>query len=241
MKKVEKFVFFFLVLFLPTQLGKHFWPEFSYVFGRRIDYLSPTIYLTDILIGILFLLNLKKNYEFLKRNKLFACLIVLLSFFWVYFQGQQPGLLLYKWLKLFEFLFLIYWIRNKVDLKTVILPLNLSVLWTSLLAWAQFFKQRSLGFWLLGERSFHMATPGIALGNWQGRLFLRPYAVFPHPNVLAGYFLVVFILNLFLYCQLKKLRWLVLFISTATIIICFSRTVWIAWLLIMVLWLIKRK
>ena len=47
--------FYLLILFLPTQLGKHFWPNFSYVYGVRIDYLSPTLYFTDILIIGLFL------------------------------------------------------------------------------------------------------------------------------------------------------------------------------------------
>src|ERR1035437_10261792 len=42
--------FYLLVLFLPTQLGKHFWPNFSYVYGIRIDYLSPTLYFTDLLV-----------------------------------------------------------------------------------------------------------------------------------------------------------------------------------------------
>src|ERR1035437_9579523 len=42
--------FYLLLLFLPTQFGKHFWPNFSYVYGIRIDYLSPTLYFTDVLI-----------------------------------------------------------------------------------------------------------------------------------------------------------------------------------------------
>ena len=54
MKKIHRILFFLLLLLLPVQLGRHFWPEFALVFGIRIDYLSPTIYLTDLLvIGIL--------------------------------------------------------------------------------------------------------------------------------------------------------------------------------------------
>lgn len=45
---------YYLILFLlPTQFGKHFWPDFSFIQGLRIDYLSPTLYIIDILILIL--------------------------------------------------------------------------------------------------------------------------------------------------------------------------------------------
>ena len=52
--RISNFFFYFLILFLPTQLGRHFWPDFSLVSGIRVDYLAPTIYLTDVLILILF-------------------------------------------------------------------------------------------------------------------------------------------------------------------------------------------
>ena len=54
--KIESVLLALLILFLPTQLGKHFWPDFSVITGIRVDYLSPTLYTTDILIGILFLI-----------------------------------------------------------------------------------------------------------------------------------------------------------------------------------------
>lgn len=50
---IERFLFALFLLFLPTQLGKHFWPDFSYVSGIRSDYLSPTLYFTDILVIVL--------------------------------------------------------------------------------------------------------------------------------------------------------------------------------------------
>ena len=58
--------------------------------------------------------------------------------------------------------------------------------------------QHSLGgiFWFLGERTFTVDTPGIArfplcLPSFFGCIeFLRSYATFPHPNVLAGYLAV---------------------------------------------------
>ena len=52
--------FILLIIFLPTQLGYHFWPEYTRVFGLRIDYLAPTIYLTDLMMGALIISNLIK-------------------------------------------------------------------------------------------------------------------------------------------------------------------------------------
>ena len=45
---------FYLILFLlPANLAKHFPVASSYVSGILVDYLIPTVYLTDILIIIL--------------------------------------------------------------------------------------------------------------------------------------------------------------------------------------------
>ncbi len=245
MKKIGKLAFFLLVLFLPTQLGKHFWPDFSYVLGQRIDYFSPTIYLTDILIGFLFLLEFKEILKLLKKNSivlLFYCsIVVLLSFYWVHWQNQNPALLVYQWLRLAEWLFLVVWVKRNISLKETILPLSLSVIWTSFLALGQLCQQRSLGFWFLGERTFYSATPGIALASWQGQLFLRPYATFPHPNVLAGYALVVFSLNLWFDWSPRILRQLALIVSAAVMLLAFSRTVWLTWLLMTSVFLMLRR
>ncbi len=46
------FLFGFL---LPTQLGKHFWPSFTIIDGLRIDYLSPTLYISDVLAVLIIL------------------------------------------------------------------------------------------------------------------------------------------------------------------------------------------
>src|SRR3989344_2555160 len=50
LKIAEQVLFFLTVFFLPTQLGKHFWPDFSFVYSLPIDYLSPTLYFWDILV-----------------------------------------------------------------------------------------------------------------------------------------------------------------------------------------------
>ena len=56
---INKILFFLFLLFLPTQLGKHFFLDFSYLSGVRVDYLAPTIYLTDTIIFLCAIANSK--------------------------------------------------------------------------------------------------------------------------------------------------------------------------------------
>ena len=74
--------------------------------------------------------------------------------------------------------------------KKIYLPLTLAVFGEAILAISQFIKGGTLGLWILGERTFTISTPGIAKFDFYGREFLRPYATFPHPNVLAGFILI---------------------------------------------------
>lgn len=187
-KNFQKFIFILLLILLPTQLGYHFWPEWAFVNGIRVDYFAPTIYLTDILILILLVSELftrgalAVRREHLLRNGL----IFLFIFLNIYF-SYSPFVSLYKWLKVLELGFLVWYIHFKFqtsNFKFLLIP----IFYESVLALWQFFNQGSVGglwYWL-GERAFNAATPGIAHG--------RPYGTFPHPNVLAGFLLVSCIL-----------------------------------------------
>ncbi|MBI4064820.1 O-antigen ligase family protein [Candidatus Gottesmanbacteria bacterium] len=217
---MHRFFFILLLILLPTQLGIHFWPDWASVLGRRVDYLSPTIYLTDIII--FFVLSIWfiewssqiKNYEFrIKNIRTFLHSIVTGHFYLILFIGlyvfvniwnaiNQP-VAIYKWVKLTEFGLLgWYIIKTKPSFSTVITPLSVGVLYSSVLATAQFVFQHSIGgpLWFLGERTFTIDTPGISrialnwslgFGHWDFGLKLRPYATFPHPNVLGGYLVVI--------------------------------------------------
>src|SRR3989338_7356441 len=66
----SSFLLFLFILLLPTQLGKHFFFDFSYLSGVRVDYLAPTIYLTDILALLLLIINFKSFWHFLKEKKI---------------------------------------------------------------------------------------------------------------------------------------------------------------------------
>lgn len=211
---IAQTIFYLLTLFLPTQLGRHFWPEWSQVLGLRIDYLSPTLYLTDILILLLFFsflpsfiasFSTKKNlFLFFQRNRKLVFLIFGLLIFLLggILRAENPPVGFYKLVKILEFSFLgIYVARTQKtfgQFQRIVALLAVGVFAESFIALGQFFKQGSIGgpLWWLGERTFSSATPGIAQAIIDGRLLLRPYGTFPHPNVLAGFLVVVLTLML---------------------------------------------
>lgn len=238
-------LFFLLLILLPTQLGFHFWPEWSYVLGRKIDYLSPTVYLTDILIVLLLLTWAMENvsritYSVLGiiRNTKYVIPFVLFAFLNAWF-AASPWVAVYKWLKVFEFVGLGWYIvKNRYRISEIRHPIMIGVLYSSVIALVQFAIQRSVGgpLWFLGERTFDITTPGIARWEGFGRLLLRPYATFPHPNVLGGY-LAVFLPVIIQYANkpinqyFNKIRYIFVMtvvLGVISLVLSFSRSAWIA-------------
>ncbi len=245
--KLHRKLFWLLVFLLPIQLGRHFWPESSFLLGLKIDYLSPTLFLTDVLIFLILVLwflqkirTFKKPYlvnlDSSSLSKLFLILSLFIFLVVSSLLARNQAAAFYKLLKMVEFILLGFYIfKNKISFINIRLPLSLSVIYSSLIAVFQFVKQGSLNglFWFLGERTFNISTPGIARAILNGQLILRPYGTFSHPNALAGFLLVALILII---PYLKgALRWLTLILGTTTIIISFSRSAWLIGLLLCLL------
>jgi len=205
--KISAIFFYLLILFLPTQFGKHFWPSFSYVYGIRIDYLSPTLYLTDILIIGLILFCVLENVliardfpQTIKAVKGSTAKLLIIFSFVIFlllgtFHSKNSSAGIYGIIKFLEYIFLFsYTAKNFRTLNKFVLfsTFICGILFESFLTISQYFNQGSIGgiLYFLGERSFNSQTPGIANAAINGQLFLRPYATFSHPNVLAGYLFV---------------------------------------------------
>ena len=195
--RLEQILFYALLLFLPTQLGKHFWPDFSLVSGIRIDYLSPTLYFTDILLLLLFLtvfVTHEKKFVFDLPSR--TTILVLGGFLFLLTNiifSLNPLNGLYALLKLAEMVFFGWYISRTTQttrqVMVIFISLSFGVLGEAVLAFAQFLNHGSIGgpLYLLGERLFSAQTPGIANASINGELILRPYGTFSHPNVLAGF------------------------------------------------------
>lgn len=188
---------FLIFFFLPTQLGLHFWPFFSYLQGYRVDYLSPTFYFTDLLL-IIYLLRHLSNIKTILTIKIKKTLPLIVFLILNLLFSLSPLNTLFWFLRLIIYFVFVYLLRFlHYPLSKVFLPLLLGVSLQIFLAIFQFTHQSSLdGFWYyLGERHFSLSTPQIAKFNFFGHLLLRPYATFSHPNAFAGFLFLVLLLT----------------------------------------------
>jgi hypothetical protein len=250
--KWHRIFFWILLTLFPTQLGYHFWPDWAMVLGRRVDYLSPTLFLTDLLIlftvGSFLIYNLKfsifNKFSIFKRKHLVLFATILFVIFNIAVAVNKP-VALYKWLKVAELMALGWYIvKSKPSLAFVIFPLSIGVLYSSVLAIAQFFLQHSVGgpLWWLGERTFRVDTPGIARIVWFGQELLRPYATFPHPNVLGGFLAAT--LPLMVSNQTKKLSFFkiaTIALGTIAMFLTFSRSAIVVGVIAIILMIASRK
>ncbi len=224
--RLQNSLFFLVILLLPTQLGRHFWPQFSYVYSLPIDYLSPTIYLWDILTALLLLTNL----SWLRQRTALSILLTFLLLQLVSLINAPnigAGLVRFEQL-LITGLFGVYLSAQPKEklLKKLKAPLLISLGGEAIIALGEFLLSGSLHLWILGERSFSVSTPGIAKFNFFGAEFLRPYATFPHPNVLAAYSTII--AGLLLYVIKDTSRLLVILASVLAVFLSFSRIGWLA-------------
>lgn len=236
-KLISWLVFSFSFL-LTSQLGKHFFFPFSYLSGIRIDYLAPTVYLTDIMslpfivISLFLLARQWKTIRSLILENLPFCLTVLLLTDINYYFSLSKELWFYSLWKILQWglvLYFFWYHRNKKSMYSAVLyGLLLGSFFQCMLAIRQLMVRHSLqGIWYwLGERSFAITTPGIAKAYLLGKEFLRPYGTFSHPNSLGGFYLLIYT---FILTQKRltnqMLKFTLLTLSSFLIFLSFSRSV----------------
>ena len=108
-QQLSNIFLFLFILFLSTQFGKHFFFDFSYLSGIRVDYLAPTIYVTDILALLLFFLNWQSLFNFFREKKILILLSLLL---FNLFTSLFPPLSVYRSLKIIELIGIIGMIKQ---------------------------------------------------------------------------------------------------------------------------------
>ncbi len=230
--KLKENLIYLLLFLLPTQLGKHFFLPFSYILGVRIDYLSPTIYLTDLIILLLTLVSFKNFRIHFSKKSLLILLFILANIIF----SLSPWISLYKWIKIAEIIALFVILKTKLNIKYALLAFTGGALLQLILVVFQITQQHSMQYfaYFLGERYFSISTPGIAKTTLQGIEILRGYGSFSHPNSLAGFFLLLYTYILFEKKFNKHifLKYIFIAISTILILLSFSKIVIITFLII---------
>lgn len=246
---VEKLVFCLLVFLIPTQLAIHFWPSFAFVFGIRVDYLAPTIYLTDLLVFMLFVMWGVRDgaslVKFLKTKRTIVYTLLIFLFVNTVF-STNVWISFIRWGKVLEMFFLglyVYTRKDFVKERLLIMAVFVSSVFFSLIGILQFFQNKTSGlFYFLGERTFNITTPGIALVKLNGQDFIRTYSTFPHPNALAGYLgvalMIIFVSGLWKENVIKFLGTLIVFFC---MVLTFSSTAFVGMLAVLFLYFLRSR
>lgn len=211
-KKLESIIFYSIIFLISIQLGKHFWPPFAFLQGVRIDYLSPTLYLSDIFIIALLALRLfTDNRSFLRFfSKSFLLALFLFSVLISTLFANSIDSSVYWSIKILEIILFSWYISdykfNKVRLFRLVDVLVIAAVFQSVIAIFQFILQKSIGgsFYFIGERVFNVSTVGIATFFTKGQEILRPYGTFPHPNVLALFLSIALIFSIYFILNTKN-------------------------------------
>lgn len=232
---LAKPLLFLIVFLIPTQLSKHFWPHSSFIYGIRVDYLSPAIYLIDLLILVfLFLYSPKKHIlkSILPLNLVF--LVNLMFSYNVFITATQ---ILRINLYLLFFLSLI----NQKNLKIIKTAISYSIYFQTILVIMQMVKNSSVGgvFYWFGERQLSITAPNVAKTILSDAIVLRAYGTFSHPNVLAGW-LITSLLILITLRSSKKSLFLNSLLITLLIILTRSRAAMLVQLILVIPLLIKK-
>jgi len=179
-----------LIFFLPFQFGKHFWPSWSHLAGLKIDYLSPAIYSTDMLLMAYLILNIRTTIRIYHKYTLGVYICILFATLNCMI-AIHPPLAAYWWLRQFLYLLFTLVLSSQKNIRSIISrPLSLSIYLIVFLALLQLIGQHSVNmiFYYFGERTFDFSTYNLAkIGH-----LIRPYSTFSHPNSFAAYLLLCY-------------------------------------------------
>lgn len=239
---LENMLLFLFIALLPTQLGKHFFLPFSYISGVRVDYLAPALYLTDIIVLVLAVLNWRIFLGTVKNRFLLPLLFLLLIHSTVF--AQSPSLAYYRLLKIVEVFFVFFLIHRLKPNQHLVLWSFLSglTLQVILSVWQFAIKSSVQGFfYFFGERAITLSTPDIAKASLQGVEILRPYGTFSHPNSLAGFYLLIYTYVLTLQTKYNWLKKTILFGASILIFMSFSKVAIALFVLVNFIYVIQKE
>ena len=248
--RLDVFLTYVLVLVMPTQLAKHFWPQSVLLNGLRVDYLSLNLSLVDaillLLLGVFLYQVLSSRVKVVEYKSwlLLSCTMLLWNLLQLFWVPLQLSHLLFS-IRLFV-LILISAAMSRIKWQERIVALLFFAQYILLLVLSltQINLGRSLqGIWyFLGERYLTISTPGIALAQVGQRVWLRPYATFSHPNVLAGYVCLSLVFLLFWQTKTgwqKVIQLLAIGIGVVLILLSFSQAAWFVLAMIILMFLGK--
>jgi hypothetical protein len=236
---LHKSIFYFFVLALPLNLGKHFVFRWSYARGILIDYLVPTVYFQDFLIILLLLTWFVESHpRFIKTSLahypwIFRFLILFLTsvFISTVFSVRVVASLYFVVRLVLGILLFVYVSHNfilSVDFPVIARILCISVFFLGVLGVIQWNKQGSLfdNYLFFGEQPYSSSVRGVAVENILGVAKIPAYGVFRHPNVFGG-FLSIVLIWIFSLRRKNSFVYLSLLFGVGALFYTFSQVAWL--------------
>ncbi len=212
----------------------------EFVNGVIVNYLIPTISILDVwCVILLFSIIFTKGKNFLRKaiSRYLLWLILLSSFLLLQNIFIKEIITVIGSLRVILFFLLLILLVEIIKssntkifnkyYKTFILLSFFNLVIQGFIGVQQFMKGMSLNLNFLGESQVVSGMRGSSFIVLNNEIFLRAYGTFPHPNILAGYLLLIFFLSNFIYLRTKGLlRYFSIFnilLSTLLIFFTFSR------------------
>ena len=235
---LSKLFFWLFLISLPFGY-RHLFFQFTPGFD---EYEAVFLYASDILLILFLVFNFKNICRYICENKVlsgFLGVFLPIAGFSIFFAS-------YKILALYNFIRLILLVlmalsvaglfkKGLVILERILAVLAASAVFQSLLAFLQFFNQKSLGLRYLGESVLGAQIPGVAKIVVAGEKLIRAYGTFPHPNILAAFLLLGLFSSYYFLSQsnffekkfsIKIPIVLAVFLISLGLVLAFSRTAW---------------
>lgn len=189
----------------------------EFVNGIIVNYLIPTLSILDVWCGILlFSFVFTKGKTFIKKalEKYYIILSILISFLLLHLFIIKEFIAFIVSLRILLFIILLIllidiikssgkkFLEKYYKLFTILSLFNLLI--QGFIAIQQFIKGYSLNLGMLGESQVVSGMRGSSFIILHEKIFLRGYGTFPHPNLLAGYLILIFFLSIFIFLRSKR-------------------------------------
>jgi O-antigen ligase len=238
---ISKICFFLFIgsLFFPIRYV--FFTNSAFQTGAYSDFTSFSLYLSDILLFLLFLsIIVPRGKEFIAIVKsqlsiAFFIFWLILAIIWHFntFSSLNWYFLL-KYAELIVAYGTISVLFKDLSIKKAFFWLFASLTGVqSLLALWQFIIQKSVGLKILGEQVLSPQILGVAKIVSGGTKLIRGYGTFPHPNLLSAFLVAGILITVYLMLKASK-KWaklllgFLLFLNIMGLAITFSRSAYLA-------------
>lgn len=237
---------FNITLLLPIQETN------AFINGIYVNYLAPVVSITDIAILMIFISLI---IELRKKVSLFitpVIILILMIYGIVHFNIHSDITVLVQTMRIILYASTATIVLGEYELvfkrirKHLVFAISISVLIQTLIGLFQFLRGNSIGIPFFGESQVSAGLVGASTAVLDGNLYLRAYGTFPHPNVLAGYYLLAILALLSLLKghkdqNNKPLIYFALVTSLIGISLTLSQSAWLTLVIIMFLLLIPRS